>query len=152
VWFLASVYRPRRHRRWRQAPLARSLASSLNKRLVCEPLASRSVHEAIKARQRMMLYVPLVQPERVWAGLPRIHRFAELATTEFWPSLSPALPTTGISQGGASPCRHRASSPWTTPRASKRTRLAGWGQIKPNTPSGPPLRGQRRPPSSYRDA
>jgi hypothetical protein len=53
------------------------------------------------------------------------------------PSLSPALPATGISQGGASPCRHRASSR-RHGRRSGRAQLAG-GQIKPSAPSGPPL-------------
>jgi hypothetical protein len=62
---LALAYMPRQHRRLRRAPLARSLgASSLNERLVCEPLSGRSVYEAVEPRQGMVLDIALVQPER----------------------------------------------------------------------------------------
>lgn len=59
-------YRPRRHPRWRQAPLARSpaLVSSLNERLICEPLSRYAIYEAVEPRQGVILDVAFVQPER----------------------------------------------------------------------------------------
>ena len=61
---LVSAYKPRRHRQWRRAPLARYLeASSLNKRLVCEPLSRSAIYEAVEPRQGVVLHIPLVQAE-----------------------------------------------------------------------------------------
>ena len=67
---LASAYRPRRDRQWRQAPLARSPGSlSLNQRLVCEPFASHAIYEAIEPRQGVVLDVALIQPERKFVNV-----------------------------------------------------------------------------------
>jgi hypothetical protein len=68
---LASACKPRRHRQWRRAPLARFLASasSLNERLVCEPLPGRSVNETFEPRQGVILDVALVQPEPKFANV-----------------------------------------------------------------------------------
>lgn len=60
-----SACTPRRHPRWRREPLARSLeASSLNERLVCEPLSRSAIYEAFEPRQGMVLDVAFVQSKR----------------------------------------------------------------------------------------
>src|SRR5271165_3985200 len=62
---LASVCNSRRHPRLHRAPLVSSPGpSSLNERLVCEPLAGRTIYEAFEPRQGVVLDVTLVQPER----------------------------------------------------------------------------------------
>lgn len=63
------AYRPRRHLQSRRAPLARSRASSLNERLVCEPLARSPVYEAVKPRQRVVLDRDFVKPEREFVNV-----------------------------------------------------------------------------------
>jgi hypothetical protein len=66
----ASVYRPKRHRPWRQAPLARSPESwSLNERLVCESLPRSAIYEAVEPCQGMALDVALVQSEREFVNV-----------------------------------------------------------------------------------
>src|SRR5580658_3536666 len=62
---LALPYTPRRCQRLCQAPLARSRAvASLNKRIICEPLSSRTIYKAFEPRQGVVFDVALVQPER----------------------------------------------------------------------------------------
>lgn len=61
---------PRQHPRLRQARAERSLAlSSLDQRLVCQPLARGPVNEAIEPRQGMVLDVALVEPERKFVNV-----------------------------------------------------------------------------------
>jgi hypothetical protein len=52
-------------------PLARSLelASSLNERLVCEPLPRRAIYEANESRQGVVFDVSFVQPERKFVNV-----------------------------------------------------------------------------------
>jgi hypothetical protein len=69
-WPLAC--KPKRHPRWRRALLARARAmsvSSLNERLVCEPLSCRALHKAIEPRQGVVLDVALIQPERKFVNV-----------------------------------------------------------------------------------
>jgi hypothetical protein len=66
---LALAYRPRRCPQSRPAPSARSLALSLNERLVCEPLARRAIYEAFDPRQGVVLDVALIQPERKFVNV-----------------------------------------------------------------------------------
>jgi len=68
----ALVDRPARYRPSRPTPLGRFLAvSSLNEPLVGEALADRPADQAVKARQRMVLDVALIEAERKFIDVAR---------------------------------------------------------------------------------
>src|ERR1700737_1194923 len=69
---LASAYRRAPYQRLRQTLLAASVASasSLNQRLVRQPLSGRTLHKAIKPRESMILHVTLIKPESKFVDVP----------------------------------------------------------------------------------
>jgi hypothetical protein len=74
---LASVDRRALHRRWRLALLV-VWERSLCKPLVCQPLASRTINEAIKPRQSMVLDVSFIQPEGKFVNITAKMLFARM--------------------------------------------------------------------------
>jgi hypothetical protein len=62
---LVSVYRRAQHPRLRQAPLVYSpvRASSLGQRLICQTLSGHVFHKTVKACERMVFHVTLIEPE-----------------------------------------------------------------------------------------
>jgi hypothetical protein len=84
------------------------------------------------------LPLPLLSSSELEAGATESAAFSSL------PSLSPALPTAGISLGrGFLPVVTVLRADATGVEAG-RAQLSG-GQVKPSAPSRPPLRGQRAP-------
>jgi hypothetical protein len=66
---LVSAYRPSRYPLSRRVPLARSQASSLNERLICEPPSSRPIYKAFEPRQSVVFDAAVVQPERKFVNV-----------------------------------------------------------------------------------